>query len=58
MIVICGAEPRDRNIQDLDRLLADDQFVNRQIGCVLGRSRCDQFGKNLKGKEITSNEIT
>nr|AJP61952.1 chemosensory protein [Phenacoccus solenopsis] len=45
---LCKGEANAANNNDIDSLLADKNFVRRQIHCVLGKARCDKFGNNLK----------
>ncbi|XP_065213713.1 ejaculatory bulb-specific protein 3 [Planococcus citri] len=44
LVSVCWCEKN----ADLDTLLADKNFVRKQISCVLGKGRCDKFGTNLK----------
>lgn len=32
---------------DVDRLLSDSKYVNKQINCVLSRGPCDEFGNRI-----------
>ena len=38
--------------------LQDKKFIRKQLNCIMAHNddRCDQFGKQLKRKNITSNK--
>ncbi len=55
LIALCGGDQQQESSQNIDTLLQDQQFVKKQISCVLGKSRCDEFGKSLRGMIIYCN---
>ncbi|XKL60021.1 hypothetical protein PGB90_001037 [Kerria lacca] len=46
LIVFCCGQRA--SVEHIENLLQDRHFVNKQINCVLGKARCDEFGKNLR----------
>lgn len=36
--------------EQIEKLLSDRSYVQKQLGCVLGKGSCDQTGNQLRGK--------
>lgn len=46
LLLIAGSVCR---AQDIDGLLSDRGYVQKQINCILDRGHCDLIGKHIKG---------
>ncbi|CAB0012600.1 unnamed protein product, partial [Nesidiocoris tenuis] len=52
LVLSCYSKPAQGGIMfdpsDVKSLLSDSSYVRDQISCVLGKSRCDSLGNQLK----------